>query len=158
MGIYEDIVERIGDHKRVTRNETVLEQHSKGLAYHAPRKPDVVVFPNTAAEVSAVLAYANERNIPITPFGAGSSLEGHIIPVNGGITLNMTKMNNILEIRPDDFLAVVEPGVTRMQLNEALKKYGLFFPVDPGADATIGGMAATNASGTNSVKYGVMRD
>ncbi|BDG30532.1 FAD-binding oxidoreductase [Parageobacillus thermoglucosidasius] len=158
MGVYEDLLEQIGDRERVTVNETVLEQHSKGIAYHAPRKPDVVVFPKTAAEVSAVLAYANERRIPVTPFGAGSSLEGHIIPVQGGITLNLTMMNHIIDIRPDDFLAIVEPGVTRMQLNQALKKYGLFFPVDPGADATLGGMAATNASGTNSVKYGVMRD
>jgi D-lactate dehydrogenase (cytochrome) len=158
MGLYEDLLERIGDRERVTVNETILEQHSKGIAYHAPRKPDVVVFPKTAAEVSAVLSYANERRIPVTPFGAGSSLEGHVIPVEGGITLDFTMMNEIIEIRPDDFLAIVEPGVTRMQLNQALKKHGLFFPVDPGADATIGGMAATNASGTNSVKYGVMRD
>jgi D-lactate dehydrogenase (cytochrome) len=158
MGLYEDLLERIGDRERVTVNETVLEQHSKGISYHAPKKPDVVVFPKTAAEVSAVLSYANERRIPVTPFGAGSSLEGHVIPVKGGITLNLTMMNNIIDIRPDDFLAIVEPGVTRMQLNQALKKHGLFFPVDPGADATIGGMASTNASGTNSVKYGVMRD
>ncbi|EZP75178.1 FAD linked oxidase [Parageobacillus genomosp. 1] len=158
MGLYEDLLERIGDRERVTMNETILEQHSKGIAYHAPRKPDVVVFPKTAAEVSAVLSYANERRIPVTPFGAGSSLEGHVIPVEGGVTLDFTMMNEIIEIRPDDFLAIVEPGVTRMQLNQALKKHGLFFPVDPGADATIGGMAATNASGTNSVKYGVMRD
>jgi D-lactate dehydrogenase (cytochrome) len=158
MGLYEDLLERIGDRERVTMNETILEQHSKGIAYHVPRKPDVVVFPKTVAEVSAVLSYANERRIPVTPFGAGSSLEGHVIPVEGGITLNFTMMNEIIEIRPDDFLAIVEPGVTRMQLNQALKKHGLFFPVDPGADATIGGMAATNASGTNSVKYGVMRD
>jgi D-lactate dehydrogenase (cytochrome) len=158
MGLYEDLLERIRDRERVTMNETILEQHSKGIAYHAPRKPDVVVFPKTAEEVSAVLSYANERRIPVTPFGAGSSLEGHVIPVEGGITLDFTMMNEIIEIRPDDFLAIVEPGVTRMQLNQALKKHGLFFPVDPGADATIGGMAATNASGTNSVKYGVMRD
>jgi D-lactate dehydrogenase (cytochrome) len=158
MGLYEDLLERIGDRERVTVNETVLEQHSKGISYHAPKKPDVVVFPKTAAEVSAVLSYANERRVPVTPFGAGSSLEGHVIPVKGGITLNLTMMNNIIDIRPDDFLAIVEPGVTRMQLNQALKKHGLFFPVDPGADATIGGMASTNASGTNSVKYGVMRD
>jgi D-lactate dehydrogenase (cytochrome) len=158
MGLYEDLLERIGDRERVTVNETILEQHSKGIAYHEPRKPDVVVFPKTAAEVSAVLSYANERRIPVTPFGAGSSLEGHVIPVQGGISLDLTMMNDIIDIRPDDFLAVVEPGVTQMQLNQALKKYGLFFPVDPGADATIGGMAATNASGTNSVKYGVMRD
>ena len=123
MGLYEDLLERIGDRERVTVNETILEQHSKGIAYHEPRKPDVVVFPKTAAEVSAVLSYANERRIPITPFGAGSSLEGHVIPVQGGISLDLTMMNDIIDIRPDDFLAIVEPGVTRMQLNQALKKY-----------------------------------
>ncbi len=158
MNVYESLLELIGDRERVSINETVLEHHSKGIAYHAPHAPDVVVFPKTAEEVSRVMAFANEHRIPVTPFGAGTSLEGHVIPVQGGISLDLTLMNHIIDIRPDDFLAIVEPGVTRLQLNEALKRYGLFFPVDPGADATIGGMAATNASGTNCVKYGVMRD
>lgn len=158
MNVYESLLELIGDRERVSINETVLEHHSKGIAYHAPHAPDVVVFPKTAEEVSRVMAFANEHRIPVTPFGAGTSLEGHVIPVQGGISLDLTLMNNIIDIRPDDFLAIVEPGVTRLQLNQELKPYGLFFPVDPGADATIGGMAATNASGTNCVKYGVMRD
>ncbi|WP_042454402.1 FAD-binding oxidoreductase [Neobacillus dielmonensis] len=158
MSLYKDLLEIMGDNERVTVNETILEQHSKGMAYHEPVLPDVVVFPVSKQEVSQVLKYASHHKIPIVPFGAGSSLEGQIIPVNGGISLDFTLMNQILSVRPDDFIAVVQPGVTRNQLNQALKQYGLFFPIDPGADATIGGMAATNASGTNSVKYGVMRN
>lgn len=144
--------------KRATQNETILRQHSSDESYHSPVLPDVVVYPSSAEEISSIMSFANENKIPVVPFGAGSSLEGHCIPVKGGISLNFQEMNEILEIRPDDFLVKVQPGVTRTQLNLALKKYGLFFPVDPGADATIGGMAATNASGTTSVKYGIMRD
>jgi D-lactate dehydrogenase (cytochrome) len=144
--------------KRATQNETILRQHSSDESYHSPVLPDVVVYPASAEEISSIMSFANENKIPVVPFGAGSSLEGHCIPVKGGISLNFQEMNEILEIRPDDFLVKVQPGVTRTQLNLALKKYGLFFPVDPGADATIGGMAATNASGTTSVKYGIMRD
>lgn len=158
MKLYEELLSLIGDHDRVSINETVLEQHGKGVAYHEGHMPDVVVFPISKEEVSQVIRFANEHGIPVVPFGAGTSLEGHIIPVNGGISLNFTLMNQILSVQPDDFIATVQPGVTRDQLNQALKKYGLFFPIDPGANASIGGMAATNASGTNSVKYGVMRD
>lgn len=147
----------IPDERRVTANETVLEHHSRDLTYHRPHRPDVVVFPKDKWEVQKVLRFANEYRIPVVPFGVGSSLEGHVIPVRGGISLDMTQMNRILEIRPHDFLARVEAGVTRSQLNRQLKPYGLFFPVDPGADAILGGMAATNASGTNAVRYGVMR-
>lgn len=153
-----DLQEIIRDVKRVTTNEAIREQHSKGLTYYTPSMPDVVVYPKTRDEVSSILQYANKNRVPIVPFGAGTSLEGQIIPIHGGISLDFTQMNNIMSIEPDNFLAVVQPGVTRNQLNEELKKYGLFFPVDPGADATIGGMAATNASGTNAVRYGVMRD
>jgi D-lactate dehydrogenase (cytochrome) len=144
--------------KRATQNETILRQHSSDESYHSPVLPDVVVYPSSTEEISSIMSFANENKIPVVPFGAGSSLEGHCIPVKGGISLNFQEMNQILEVRPDDFLVKVQPGVSRTQLNLALKKYGLFFPVDPGADATIGGMAATNASGTTSVKYGIMRD
>ncbi|MGM9957037.1 MAG: FAD-binding oxidoreductase [Peribacillus sp.] len=143
---------------QISVNETILEQHSHDESYHAPRLPDVVVYPKNALETSAVVRYANEQGIPIIPFGLGSSLEGHVVPVNGGISLDLSLMNKVLEISAGDFLVKVQPGVTRTQLNKELKKYGLFFSVDPGADATLGGMAATNASGTTSVKYGIMRD
>ncbi|WP_425711792.1 FAD-binding oxidoreductase [Fictibacillus sp. Mic-4] len=143
---------------RATMNETILEQHSKDESHHSPVMPDVVVFPISKEEVASILKFANVHQIPVVPFGVGSSLEGHCIPLKGGISIDFQLMNQVIEVRPEDFLVRVQPGVTRTQLNQALKKYGLFFPVDPGADATIGGMAATNASGTTSVRYGIMRD
>lgn len=144
--------------EQVTTNETMLEQHSRDEGYQPTSLPDVVVFPKTTEEVSKVVAFANEKRIPLVPFGLGTSLEGHVIPYHGGISLDLSLMNNIISVREGDFLVKVQPGVTRTQLNKELKKYGLFFTVDPGADATLGGMAATNASGTTSVKYGIMRD
>ncbi|MDN4075615.1 FAD-binding oxidoreductase [Fictibacillus terranigra] len=150
-------MKKLTDEKRATSNETVLQQHSKDESHHTPVLPEVVVFPNSASEVSSILQYASNHQIPVVPFGAGSSLEGHCIPLQGGISINFQNMNKILEVREEDFLVRVQPGVTRTQLNQSLKKYGLFFPVDPGADATLGGMAATNASGTTSVRYGIMR-
>lgn len=143
---------------QVTINQTILEQHSKDESYHASSMPDIVVFPTTTEEVSRCIKIANQFKVPIVPFGRGTSLEGHVIPYDHGITIDFSLMDKILEIRENDFLVKVQPGVTRSQLNKELKKYGLFFSVDPGADATLGGMAATNASGTTSVKYGVMRD
>ncbi|WP_421617360.1 FAD-binding oxidoreductase [Brevibacillus sp. TJ4] len=151
-------LKRLTADERATANETMRQQHSRDESHHQPVLPDVVVFPTSAQEVAAILQYANEHRIPVVPFGAGSSLEGHSIPLEGGISLDFQHMNHIVEVRPDDFLVRVQPGVTRNQLNQALKRHGLFFPVDPGADATIGGMAATNASGTTSVRYGIMRD
>jgi D-lactate dehydrogenase (cytochrome) len=143
---------------RLSTNETVLEQHSKDESHHEPASPQVVVFPLNVEEISSVMKIAHEDEIPVTPFGLGSGLEGHVIPYCGGITIDFSLMNNVLEVRENDFLVKVQPGVTRSKLNKELKKYGLFFPVDPGADATLGGMAATNASGTTSVRYGIMRD
>lgn len=144
--------------ERATANETVLERHSKDESYHNPQLPEVVVFPESTEEVSKIMSFANENDIPVVPFGVGSSLEGHVIPLNGGISIDFERMNKVVEVRPGDFLIKVQPGLTRTQLNLELKKYGLFFPVDPGADATIGGMASTNASGTTSVRYGIMRN
>ncbi|TMU83571.1 FAD-binding protein [Bacillus sp. BHET2] len=155
--LVEDLREVVDSHQ-VTVNETVLEQHGRDESYHIPSSPDVVVFPESAREVSGIVKVATAHRTPIIPFGLGTSLEGHVIPYDKGITIDFSQMNKILEVREKDFLVKVQPGVTRTQLNKELKKYGLFFSVDPGADATLGGMAATNASGTTSVKYGVMRD
>ncbi|WP_100330072.1 FAD-binding oxidoreductase [Bacillus xiapuensis] len=157
MSIYEELAARLGKEK-VTVNETELAHHSHDESYFNPVLPDVVVYPTSAEDVQALAAYANERGIPIVPFGIGSGLEGHSIPVNKGISADFSQMNKIIDLRPDDLMVKVQPGVTRLQLNQELKKHGLFFPVDPGADATIGGMAATNASGTQAVRYGVMRE
>lgn len=157
MDLVQELQKIVADPHRITTNPKVLEQHSQDLTYHPAVKPAVVVYPVDTAEVSGILRWANDHEIPVVPYGVGSSLEGHVIPVRGGISLNMTAMNRIIEIRPDDMMARVEPGVTRRQLNQALREHGLFFPVDPGADASIGGMTATNASGTNAVRYGAMR-
>ena len=144
--------------EQVTVNETVRELHGRDESYHAMQLPDIVVFPTSTEDVSKIMTISQAHQIPVVPFGLGSSLEGHVIPEKGGITVDFSLMNSILEVRAEDFLVKVQPGVTRMQLNKELKKHGLFFSVDPGADATLGGMVATNASGTTSVKYGVMRD
>ena len=147
----------VEDELRVTTSKSVLDQHAGDLSYHTPRRPDVVVYATSTEEVARVLAFADERGVPVTPFGAGTSLEGHVIPTEGGISLDLTRMAAVLEVRPDDLIARVQPGVLRSQLNEAGAKHGLWFPVDPGADATLGGMAATNAGGTTTVRYGGMR-
>ena len=144
---------------RVVSDGDELERHGGGVfTYHAPVHPDAVVYPESRDEVVGVLRFANEHLIPIVPFGKGSSLEAHTLPVHGGISLDLGRMDRILEVRPDDFIARVQPGLTHGALNVALAEHGLLFPVDPGWDASLGGMAGTNASGTNAVKYGVMRD
>src|SRR5438874_10212272 len=151
-----DLLRLVPDERRVNDGESALDQHAADLSYHVPHRPDVVVYPETTAEVSAVLAYANDTGVPVVPFGAGTSLEGHVIPVRGGVSLDLTRMNAIT-VHAADLQAVVHAGATRLQLEAAAGPHGLWFPVDPGADATLGGMAATNASGTTTVRYGGMR-
>ena len=143
---------------QVSTNETILDQHGRDESAIPPVRPSAVVMPHSTEEVSKVLAYCNKEGIPVVAFGAGSSLEGHVLPLFGGISLDLTQMNKIIEIRSDDLLVRVQPGVHRVELNEKLARSGLFFSVDPGADATLGGMAATGAAGTTTVRYGSMRD
>jgi D-lactate dehydrogenase (cytochrome) len=143
---------------RATDAQAVREHHSHGESYHVPAAPDVVCFPGTTDEVAAVATIAARYRLPIVPFGAGTSLEGHVNAIHGGITIDLRQMNRIVRVSVDDLDATVEAGVTRLQLAKALRNTGLMFPVDPGADATIGGMAATRASGTTAVRYGTMRE
>ncbi len=158
MDLLAGLTEIVAEDRLHTAGEE-LERHGRAFfTYHEPHDPDAVVYPDSRDEVVGVLRFANERGIPVVPYGEGSSLEGHTIPREGGISLDMGLMDEVLEVRPEDFIARVQPGVTHGKLNECLKEHGLFFPVDPGWDASLGGMAATNASGTNAVRYGAMRD
>lgn len=135
-----------------------LDLHSKDQSQHKACLPEVVIWPVYASEVSEIVGYANEGLIPVTAWGSGSSLEGNPIPLKGGIVLDFSRMNRILDIREEDFQADLEPGVIYQDLNESLRHKGLFFPPDPGARATIGGMIANNSSGTRTVRYGSTKD
>jgi D-lactate dehydrogenase (cytochrome) len=157
VDLHSELARLLGDDRQVSVADSELDRHARDLSHHPPRRPDVVAYPNSTADVAAVLAWANEHRVPVTAFGAGTSLEGHVIPVGGGVTLDLSRLDRVLELRPEDFLAVAQPGVTRSSLNAAAGAHGLWFPVDPGADATLGGMAATNASGTTTIRYGGMR-
>ncbi|MDW8324965.1 MAG: FAD-linked oxidase C-terminal domain-containing protein [Anaerolineales bacterium] len=143
---------------RLSATQADRAQHSKDQSAHHAVLPDVVVWPESTAEVSAVLKYANARGVPVTAWGAGSSLEGNPIPVRGGIVLDFTRMNRILAIHAADFQVTVQPGLFYKDMNRELAKHGLFFPPDPGANASLGGMLANNAAGTRTVKYGATRD
>jgi D-lactate dehydrogenase (cytochrome) len=143
---------------QVDVSDSALDLHARGESVAMTHRPDVVVYPETTDDVQRVVAYAHRTRTPVTPVAVNSSLEGHTIPIHGGISLDLTRMDRIVELLPEDFLAVVQPGVTYPRLNEALKATGLFFPVDPGAEASLGGMASTNASGTMAVRYGVTSD
>jgi D-lactate dehydrogenase (cytochrome) len=143
---------------RFSTGGSILDLHAKDQSRHPACRPEAVLWPQTAAEVAAVLKYANEHRIPVTGWGAGSSLEGNPIPVCRGLVLDFTRMNRILAMHEEDFQADVEPGVVYQDLNEKLRHTGLFFPPDPGARATLGGMIANNASGTRTVLYGSTRD
>jgi D-lactate dehydrogenase (cytochrome) len=143
---------------RATDAAAVREHHSHGESYHPAAAPDVVCFPATTDEVVSIVEVSKRYQVPLIPFGAGTSLEGHVHALRGGITISMRDMNRIVRVGVEDLDATVEAGVTRLQLNKALRNTGLMFPIDPGADATIGGMAATRASGTTAVRYGTMRE
>ncbi|UCF92721.1 MAG: FAD-binding oxidoreductase [Desulfobacterales bacterium] len=144
--------------ERLSTGESVLDLHAQDQSLHTPHRPEAVVWPISRFEVAGILKYANANRIPVTGWGAGSSLEGNPIPVKGGIVLDFSRMNQILNIREGDFQADVEPGVIYQDLNQKLRHTGLFFPPDPGARATIGGMIANNASGIRTVYYGATKD
>ncbi|KUZ73394.1 2-hydroxy-acid oxidase [Burkholderia ubonensis] len=144
--------------ERVSTADAVREHHGRDESPFDPQLPDAVVFAHSADDVRQVVALCALYGVPLIPYGAGSSLEGHLLAVRGGVSLDLSEMNHVLSINAEDLTVTVEPGITRKALNEALRDTGLFFPIDPGADASIGGMTATRASGTNAVRYGTMRE
>ena len=147
---------RFGD--RCSTALVVREQHGRDESSFEVPPPAAVVFAEQTQDVADAVALAGQYAVPVIPFGVGSSLEGHLLAVQGGISVDVSRMNKVLAVNPEDLTVTVQPGVTRKQLNEEIKSTGLFFPIDPGADASLGGMAATRASGTNAVRYGTMRE
>lgn len=143
---------------RVVTSRAVCEQHGHTTTWIANEPPDAVAFPQSTADVQEIVRICANHGVPIIPFGTGTSLEGQINAPRGGVSIDMRDMNRVLAVHAEDLDCVVEPGVTRKQLNDYLRDQGLFFPLDPGADASLGGMAATRASGTNAVRYGTMKD
>ncbi|HEX4327052.1 MAG TPA: FAD-linked oxidase C-terminal domain-containing protein [Burkholderiales bacterium] len=144
--------------ERVSVSQAVREHHGKDESSFPYALPDAVVFPETTEEVSKIVKACAQHKFPVIPYGTGTSLEGHILAIHGGISVDVSRMNNVLAVHAEDLDAVVQAGVTRKQLNAYIKDTGLFFPIDPGADASIGGMSATRASGTAAVRYGTMRE
>ncbi len=156
QALFAALAARFGD--RFSLSQTLREQHANTLTWLKVQAPDAVLFAETTEEVSEGVKLCAEARVPVIPFGTGTSLEGHLNAPFGGVSLDLSRMNKVLAVHEADLDCVVEPGVTRKALNEHLKETGLFFPVDPGADASLGGMAATRASGTNAVRYGTMRE
>jgi len=143
--------------QKVSVNDTIREHHSKDESFHTPTLPDAVVFATCTQDVATALKICNDNKTPVVAWGAGTSLEGNSTPIRGGVSLDLSQMDKILRVSGEDLDCTIQPGVRRKPLNEYLSKHGLFFPVDPGADATLGGMASTGASGTTTVKYGAMK-
>jgi D-lactate dehydrogenase (cytochrome) len=154
--LLQDLRTLLGD--RLSTAEAVRAHHSHGESWHQPAPPDAVAFPETTAEVAAIVAACGAARVPIVPFGMGSSLEGHVNAVRGGVSIDLTRMARVVRLSVEDLDLTVEAGLTHRRLNDHLKNTGLMFPVDPGADATLGGMTATRASGTTAVRYGTMRE
>ena len=152
------VLSTIVDSERFSTGQSNRELHLHDISAHRGSIPAGIIWPVTTAEVSNILTWSYDNNVPVTPWGAGTSTEGNPVPTRGGLVMDMTRMNEILEFRPQDLQADVQPGVLRKELNRQAGKQGLFFPPDPGADATIGGMIANNASGVQTVKYGATKD
>ena len=143
---------------RLSTSASVREHHGSDISSLGPVPPDAVAFVESLEEIISVSSLCHAHDVPMIPYGSGTSLEGWLQAVQGGVCIDVSGMNQIIQIRPDDMDVTVQPGVTRKQLNAALHGTGLFFPIDPGADASLGGMASTRASGTNAVRYGTMRE
>jgi D-lactate dehydrogenase (cytochrome) len=156
LGVISKLTSILGE--RLSTNRSLREAHGQDLSWHTPHAPDAVVFPRSTEEVAAIVHICAESGVAIIPFGAGTSVEGQVAALTGGVCVDLSHMDAILTVNVEDLDAIVQAGVTRKRLNEYLRGTGLFFPIDPGADASIGGMAATRASGTNAVRYGTMRE
>jgi D-lactate dehydrogenase (cytochrome) len=156
QSVVEALAAKFGN--RLVTSQAVREQHANTTTWIANEPPDAVVFPQATSDVQEIVRICAAHRVPVIGFGAGTSLEGHVNAPHGGVSIDFRDMNRVLEVHAQDLDCVVEPGITRKQLNEHLRDQGLFFPIDPGADASLGGMAATRCSGTNAVRYGTMKD